>query len=545
MVCTGKYDRNCPAMLTRRTLFAAGAAVAATPLVGTWHAEAKTPNGVFVMAKQIDDIVAFDPAQSFEFTNGEINANCYSRLVRPDIKDTNKVVGDLASSWDVSKDGKQITFHLHTNAKFATGKVVTAEDAAFSLHRAVILNLTPAFIISQLGFTKDNVEKLIVAKDAKTLVLNLPESWATSFVLFCLSATIGSVVEKAVVMAHAENGDLGNGWMKTRTAGSGTYQLTSWKASDRVVCDVNPHAEAKAHNKRVVIRHVPEPSAQLLALERADADVARDLTPELLKQARDQKGFHVVSAGTGRTLYMQMNAAVPQLKKVPVRQAIKWAIDYDGIAKNITPDTYVVCQTFLPPGLPGALAAKPFKRDVAKAKALLAEAGYPDGFEISMDHSNTTPDSDIAQAIQANLKDIGIKVTLIPGERKQVITKSRNRTQELSLGQWGTDYFDPNSNTQNFCENPDDSNNSMLKTSAWRCHYSDPEVTALAVAAAKELDSAKRIAMYHTLQQKVQAEAPFAFMLQPIVTAVMGKGVSGFGVGPVADFTKYGDVKKT
>jgi peptide/nickel transport system substrate-binding protein len=496
------------------------------------------------MAKQIDDIVAFDPAQSFEFTNGEINANCYSRLVRPDIKDTNKVVGDLASSWDVGKDGREITFHLHGRAKFATGRVVTAEDAAFSLHRAVILNLTPAFIISQLGFTKDNVEKLIVARDPKTLVMSLPEAWATSFVLFCLSATIGSVVDKAVVMAHAENGDFGNTWMKTRTAGSGTYQLTSWKASDSVICDLNPHALEKAHNKRVVIRHVPEPSAQLLALEKADADVARDLTPELLNQARARQGVHVVSAGTGRILYMQMNASVPELNKVPVRQAIKWAIDYDGIAKNITPDTYVVCQTFLPPGLPGALADKPFKRDVAKAKALLAEAGYPDGFEISMDHSNTTPDSDIAQAIQANLKDIGIKVTLIPGERKQVITKSRNRVQQLSLGQWGTDYFDPNSNTQNFCENPDDSDKTMLKTSAWRCHYVDPEVTAMALAAAKELDSAKRIAMYHTLQQKVLANAPFAFILQPIITAVMGKGVTGFAVGPVSDFTRYAEVSK-
>ncbi len=532
-------------MLTRRTLFAAGAAVAATPLVGTWHAEAKTPKGVFVMVKQIDDIVAFDPAQSFEFTNGEINANCYSRLVRPDIKDTNKVVGDLASSWDVSKDGKQITFHLHNRAKFTTGKVVTAEDAAFSLHRAVILNLTPAFIISQLGFSKDNVEKQIIARDAKTLELNLPESWATSFVLFCLSATIGSVVEKAVVMAHAENGDFGNNWMKTRTAGSGTYQLTSWKASDRVICDVNPHAEVKPHNKRVVISHVPEPSAQLLALEKADADVARDLTPELLKKARGEKGFHVVAAGTGRIMYIAMNVDRPEFKKVPVRQAIKWALDYDGIAKNITPDTYVVCQTFLPPGLPGALAAKPFKRDVAKAKALLAEAGYPDGFEISMDHSNKTPDNDIAQAIQANLKDIGIKVTLMPGEGKQVITKTRNRTHQLALLQWGTDYFDPNSNTQAFVENPDDSDKSTMKILAWRSHYFDPEMTALAVAAAKELDSAKRIQMYHTLQQKAQASAPFAFMLQPIVTAVMGRGVAGFGVGPVADFTKYGDVTKT
>jgi peptide/nickel transport system substrate-binding protein len=244
-------------------------------------------------------------------------------------------------------------------------------------------------------------------------------------------------------------------------------------------------------------------------------------------------------------MYIAMNVAQPEFQKVPVRQAIKWALDYDGIAKNITPDTYVVCQSFLPPGLPGALTDKPFKRDVAKAKKLLAEAGYPNGFEITMDHSNKTPDNDIAQAIQANLKDIGIKVTLIPGEGKQVITKTRNRTHQLALLAWGTDYFDPNSNTQAFLENPDDSDKSTMKILAWRSHYQDKELTEMAVAAARELNSEKRIEIYHTLQKKARESAPFAFMLQPIVTAVEGKGVSGFGLGPVADFTRYAAVNKT
>lgn len=530
-------------MISRRALVATATATAALP-VASWHAAAATPKGVLVIVKQIDDIVSFDPAQSFEFTNGEINANCYHRLVRPDPKDANKVAADLATSWDVSKDGLEITFHLQDKAKFATGKTVTAEDAAFSLQRAVILNKTPAFIITQLGFNKENVEKLIRATTPNTLVLTLPQPWATSFVLYCLSATVGSIVEKAVVMAHDEKGDLGNAWMQTRTAGSGAYQLTSWQASDRVICDVNPHSSVEVFNKRVVMRHVPDPSAQMLMLEKQDTDVARDLTPELLRKARANKDFTVTSAGLGRVIYIAMNMATPEFQKPAVRQAIKWALDYDGIATNITPDTHVVCQSFLPAGLPGAVPGKPFKRDVAKAKALLAEAGFANGFEMTLDHFNQPPYNDIAQALQANLKDIGIKVTLLPGESRQVITKTRARTHQLALLAWGTDYFDPNSNTQAFLANPDDSDASKLKILAWRSHFVDAELTAMVEQAAKELDTTKRMAMYESMQRAAQERAPFAFMLQPIASAVMGKGVSGFVVGAVADFTKYSAVKK-
>ena len=190
--------------LSRRSLLA-GSAVAASPLAA-WGALAATPSGVMVMAKQIDDIVSFDPAESFEFTNAEVNANCYGRLVRPDPKDTNKVAPDLAERWEVSADGKNFVFHLRRTAKFATGKVLTAEDVEFSLRRAITLNKTPGFILTQLGFNKDNVEASIRATGPATLAMTLPTVQATSFVLFCLSATIGSVVEKAVVMAHNENG---------------------------------------------------------------------------------------------------------------------------------------------------------------------------------------------------------------------------------------------------------------------------------------------------------------------------------------------------
>ncbi len=529
-------------MLTRRILLAATAASPIAAFIPT--AEAATPAGVIVMAKQIDDIISFDPAESYEFTNNEVNGNVYRRLVAPDHNDTSKVVGDLAQSWTISPDGLTFTFTLKTDAKFPSGKTLTAEDAAFSMHRAVKLNKTPGFIITQFGFTKENVESLIVAKDAKTLVMKLPSAAAPSFVLFCLSAAIGSVVEKATVMAHDVGGDLGNAWLKNHSAGAGPYQLTEWVASDHVTIDANPHAVVKGHARRISIRHVPDPSAQLLMLQKGDADIVRDLTPDLLSKVQADKTYKVTSSGQGTSMYIAMNQAVPELQKVQVRQAIKWAIDYEAIAKNITPNLWVVAQGFLPPGLPGAMTEKPFKKDPAKARALLAEAGLAGGFSLTMDYSSAAPIPDIAQAIQADLAAIGIKLTLLPGEQKQVITKTRARTHQLAMLSWGTDYFDPNSNAQAFVENPDDGNDSKLKILAWRSHYVDKELNDMSRAASKELDGAKRIAMYRDMQKKFADRGAFAMMLQKISSAALGKGVSGFTIGPLPDFTKYADIKK-
>jgi peptide/nickel transport system substrate-binding protein len=294
----------------------------------------------------------------------------------------------------------------------------------------------------------------------------------------------------------------------------------------------------------VVIKHTPEPSAQLLALEHGDADVARDLTSELLQKAKTNKAFHISKSGQGSINYLGLNCANPHFAKIEVREAFKWALDYDSIVNNIVPNIYEVSQSFLPVGLPGALPNNPFKRDVAKAKELMAKAGYADGFEVTMDHFNSAPYTDIAQAVQANLKDIGVKLNLLPAEKKQVYTKMRNRTFDIVMSGWATDFFDPHSNAQAFCANPDDSDNSKLKILAWRCHFHDPELTKMVDDAVVELDSKKRLDIYRRMQELSNQRSPFIFMMQPISTAVMAKGVSGFVMGPVFDDTRYAKVKK-
>ena len=509
------------------------------------RAWAATPQDLAAIGQQIDDILGFDPAECSEYSGDEVVGNCYRKLVKPDLADPTRIVGDLAQSWDVSPDGQTLTFHLREDARFDSGNPVTSEDAAFSLQRLILLNKPPAFLLGQFGFTADNVAKLIRATDTRTLVLQLPTVQATSFVLFCLTPGAGCIVEKAAALAHETAGDFGNGWLKTHSAGAGPYRLVSWAASDHVIVEANAHHSPPPNVGRIVVRHINDAAAQFLALQKGDIDIARNLSSDQLKTLAGNADYRIAPQPQLSSLYIAMNQKVPDLARPGVQQAIKWAIDYDAIARNITPMTWTVGQSFLPNGLSGALPDQPFHKDVARAKELLAKAGVPNGFTVAMDYQAASPYAEIAQAIQQDLKAIGITVELVPGERKQVVTKTRARAHQLSLLVWGSDYYDPNSNAQAFCANSDDSESAAIKSVAWRSHFVDAELTREAEEAAKEIDAAKRVARYHAMQQQFWDRAPFALLLQQNTVAVLRKGVSGLVVGSLPYYTLYGQIQKS
>ena len=239
-----------------------------------------------------------------------------------------------------------------------------------------------------------------------------------------------------------------------------------------------------------------------------------------------------------------MNQKNANLAKPQVRQAIKWAIDYKTIAKNITPNVYEAHQAFLPKGFPAALTDLPFQKDVAKAKALMKEAGLEGGFEVTLDHQSSAPFGDVAQAMQADLGAIGISVKLLAAEFRQVITKTRARQHELAMLRWGSDYMDPHSNAETFCMNPDNGDDATNRTVAWRSCWQDKDLTERAAANVKELDADKRVREYERMQRDHQERSPFAIMLQQVEVAAMRKGVTGFEIGPLSDRSVYARIQK-
>jgi peptide/nickel transport system substrate-binding protein len=427
----------------------AAAVAALLAIAGAMPAVAATPKDTLVVAWAIDDIITMDPAESFEISAGEIMGNTYDRLVRFDVSDPSRLYGDVAKAWTVSPDGKTFSFELKPGLKFASGNALTAEDVVFSLQRAVLLDKTPAFILTQFGFNKDNVKDRIKQTGPLTLTIETDKSFAPSFVLNCLTANVAAIVDKKLVMSKEQNGDFGYAWLKTNYAGSGPLKLREWRANEIVALERNDnYSGEKSRMARVIYRHVKEAATQRLLLEKGDADVARNLTPQDLAALASNKDIRTTSTPKGTVYYISLNQKNPMLAKPEVREAMKWLVDYAAIGDTLIKNIGVVHQNFLPIGLLGASTENPYKLDVDKAKALLAKAGYPNGFKVTIDMRTVQPVQGITEAFQQTAKRAGIDVEILPGDGKQTLTKYRARTHDMYIGQWGADYWDPHTNVR-------------------------------------------------------------------------------------------------
>ena len=535
-------------------VLAASAAMSLIVMAGA-PAFADTPADTLVEGFAFDDIITMDPGEAFELSTAEVTSNTYDLLVRLDLSDTSKVKGDLAESWTVSDDGLTYTFKLKPGMKFASGNPITAEDVAYSFERAVKLDKSPAFILTQFGLTGDNVTEKAKAADETTFVFTVDKPYAPSFVLNCLTATVASVVDKKLVLEHVAavtpsdeykyDNDFGNAWLKTGYAGSGAFKLREWRANEVLVLERNDnyHGE-KAGLARVIYRHMKESSGQRLALEAGDIDVARNLEPGDLEAVSKNADLATASAPKGTVYYISLNQKNANLAKPEVIEAFKYLVDYDAIGSTLIKGIGDIHQTFLPKGVLGELNENPYKLDVAKAKELLAKADLADGFSVTMDVRNTQPVTGIAESFQQTLGQAGVKLEILPGDGKQTLTKYRARTHDMYIGQWGQDYFDPNSNAETFTTNPDNSDEGKNKTLAWRNAWDVPELTEQTKAALLEKDNAKRAAMYQDLQKAVLEKGPFVIIFQQTEVAGYRANLKNYKLGPSFDTNYVGPVTK-
>ncbi len=534
--------------LRQRRLLAAGfiATLAIISMSLSITVRADTPGDTLVVAKDISDIITLDPAEVFEFSGGELIANIYDRVMMYEPEDLSNLVGGVAESYVVSQDGKNVTLKIRPGQVFHSGNAVTAEDVAFSLQRVIKLAKTPVFLFTQLGWTPDNVDTLVKAVDDSTVSLTIEADLSPGLVLNALSAGVGSVVDKKLVMSHEKDGDLGYDWLKNHSAGSGAFVLKSWKANELVSLESNPNYRHGAPAmKRIILRHIAEPAAQRLLVEKGDVDIARNLTPDQIKGVLAAGKVTVKTAAKAGLIYLVSNDKHPILGKPEIRQALHYVIDYDGMANSFLQGQFSVHQAFWPAGFWGALEEKPFNLDLEKAKALISAAGHGDGFTVTLDTLKDSPYPDIAQAIQQNLSKVGIKAEIVLAEGKTLWPKYRARKHELLIARWSPDYGDPHSNADSFAHNPDNRDEAKLTGKlAWRTAWSNPEVTAMTDAAARELDLVKREKLYQDLQRRVQQEGPFSIMYQLNEQSVLQKNISGFVNGPNFDLVFYRNVKK-
>ena len=492
-------------------------------------------------------LITLDPAVVFEVQGVVVVDQLYDKLVDLEMVGGKiQVVPEVAESWTLAPDGKTWAFKIRKGMKFPSGRAVDAEAVVYSLRRALRLNRPNIYMFNEIGLTKDVAETAVKALDPSTVQIVVPQPFAPDLVLSILTFPATSVLDPGVVEQHIREGELGADWLKDHSAGSGPYILMRWERNEVVDMVANAtYWRGIPAIKRVIIRDIPESSAQRIALEKGDIDVAWDLTPQMRQEIRTAKtpGLAIIRVPGHTIEYLGMNVKYAPLAKEQVREAIRYAIDYKAILEGIMRGEVIPLQTFIPTGYLGHNPTAPFKQDLNKARQLLAEGGYPNGFEVEL--STSAPHAtrtDVAQVVQNELGKVGIKVKIVTGAAATVLGKYREQGLQMILYGWGVDYPDPDALAKPFADG-------TIRQLAYRNAWMDPKATDLTKKAMVERDPGRRVALYKELTELVAHKGPFVILYQGTGNRVIRTYVKGFEEASALDsmhfdFTKISKVKQ-
>jgi len=423
-------------------------ALALTPLPALAQDAIKQGGDIVITYK--DDIATLDPAVGYDWVNWSMIKSLYSRLMdyTPGTPD---LIPSLAESFTVSPDGLTYTFKLRKGVKFTNGRELVASDVKYSIERAVDPKTQgpgAGFFGAIKGFdtvtggTSTTLEG-IATPDDQTVVFTLSRPDATF--LHVLAINFASVVPKEAVEAAA--GDFGK-----KPVGSGTFVLKEWTVGQRLVFERNPDYFVKdmPHIDKFTVEVGQEPLVALLRLQKGEVDIAGDGVPpaKFLEIKNSPEGAEIIVDGAQlHTGYITLNTKVAPFDNVKVRQALNMAINKERITRILNGRATAANQP-LPPLMPGYdKAFTGYAFDVEKAKALLAEAGFPDGFETILYSTNTDPQPRIAQAIQQDLAAIGVKAEVRALAQANVIAAGGTEGEAPMIWSggmaWIADFPDP------------------------------------------------------------------------------------------------------
>jgi peptide/nickel transport system substrate-binding protein len=287
----------------------------------------------------------------------------------------------------------------------------------------------------------------------------------------------------------------------------------------------------KPYFAKVLIKHVPSGTTQREMVERGDADIAHDFDPDIVAKIAPGPKIKIVEGLSMNQIYMAVTTRADVSKELAdrrVRQAISYAVDYDGLIKGLMRGAGEQPPGMIPIGLLGVDRAMARKRDVAKAKALLTEAGYAGGISVKLNYWTSpllgVPTEPLAAKLQADLGAVGIKVTLEPKERSVMLAEYRGGKTQMMLVSWTPDYLDPDAWVDAFYAGG---------PAAKRVGYVNPKLNDIAATAKKELDPAKRDTMYKEITRIGLDDVPFIMLIQPKSYVGMNPAIQGYAIHPI------------
>lgn len=372
------------------------------------------PGGDIVVTYK-DDVATLDPAIGYDWQNWSMIKSLFDGLMDYEPGTTNLRPG-LAESYEVSDDGQAFTFKLRSGVKFHNGREMTADDVKYSLDRVTnpeTQSPGAGFFGSIKGYDQMSdgsataLEGVSVV-DPMTIKIELSRPDATF--LHVMALNFASIVAKEAVMEAGD--DFGKS-----PVGTGAFKLDEWTIGQKLVFAKNADywREGLPYLDTITFEVGQEPIVALLRLQKGEVDIPGDGIPPAKFQevmADPEQKARVIEGGQLHTGYITLNVKMPPFDNLDVRKAVNMAINKERITQVINGRAVPATQP-LPPTMPGytdGYDGYPFDPD--GAKALLAKAGFPDGFETELFVMNTDPNPRIAQAIQQDLANIGIKAAI-------------------------------------------------------------------------------------------------------------------------------------
>ncbi len=456
------------------------------------------------------DLATLDPANAYEVYAVMMFYPMYDNLFKLVGENMSTPEPCLVDSYEVDGTSTTYTFKLKDNLKFASGNALTSKDVKWSFDR--VKNLK-----SNASFQAEGVVS-IETPDDKTVIVKLSEPDASFFAKLAGNAfcVLDSELLKKNGGDDSENAstqDKAREYLDKNSAGSGPYKLVSWTPNTELVLERNDNYWGeKAKLDRIIVKEIPDPNTQVQMLKAGEIDVAFSINANHTAPLENDSNIEVYAKSSAVISFLMMNndeTIGGPLADSKVQQAIRLAIDYEGL-KLLCGQGTLLPMANVPKGFVGALEREQ-GQDIDKAKELLAEAGYENGFEavftVANYDSEGMPWSIMAQKIQSDLAKIGVVLKIETAEIGVVIENYRAGKSKFLIMHWSPDYFELN-NQLAFIPG----NNVGLRAN-WKA-TDNQQLVDLANQIKGNLDQASREKQSQQMQQILAQESPFAFLLQ-------------------------------
>lgn len=477
-------------------------------LLFTWgcSGESKSEESNALRVADIVDPGTVDSQLTTEYYG--VPLNIYDRLVEAVTTSPGKseLVSGLAERWEVSADGKVYTFHLRKGVKFHNGEEFTADDVLFTFDR--MLNpetkaLNTDFV-DMIAGAKDRMEgkadtvRGINVIDTYTIEITLAESFAP-FVAN-LATPAGSIYNRKAT----EDAKDQFGKQPELTIGTGPFKITEWVINDHITLEAfDDYFRGRSKLDKIIYKFIPDADSQRMLFETGELDVfdcdnARTQIPYF--EESDKWKDQIISGPRVGIYYYCINEGIEPFGDVRVRKALQIAIDRKAILEKLYYGKGKLCNAIMPPGLAGHNPNVPeIPYDPEKAKELLKEAGYPEGFDMEISQITDRPATlRVNEAVQAMFKEIGINAKIVQMDSASWYATRKEGKLPMYMTDWSADYNDPDNFIYSFFA----PRNAVVRS----FNYKNEAVQNKLEVARKMINQEERYKLYQELEQQIVIE---------------------------------------